>query len=201
MDKDLGFYQKLTKLQNLVKAPKDKHNSFGNFNYRSVESIYEAVKPHLDSLGLSLFISDEVVFIGDRFYIQATATITDGANQIQTKAYARESLNKKGMDEAQVTGSASSYARKYAVSSLLLLDDNQDIDSQDNTSKGMTIKSEKSSLKAELFTKLQKVGLQSNEMKPFLDFVGVNASDLNEVKSLLDKDLDNFVKEFRNTKE
>ena len=201
MDKDLGFYQKLTKLQNLVKAPKDKHNSFGNFNYRSVESIYEAVKPHLDSLGLSLFISDEVVFIGDRFYIQATATITDGANQIQTKAYARESLNKKGMDEAQVTGSASSYARKYAVSSLLLLDDNQDIDSQDNTSKGMTIKSEKSSLKAELFAKLQKAGLQSNEMKPFLDFVGVNASDLNEVKSLLGKDLDNFVKEFRNTKE
>ena len=201
MDKDLGFYQKLTKLQNLVKAPKDKHNSFGNFNYRSVESIYEAVKPHLDSLGLSLFISDEVMFIGDRFYIQATATITDGANQIQTKAYARESLNKKGMDEAQVTGSASSYARKYAVSSLLLLDDNQDIDSRDNTSKGMIIKSEKSSLKAELFAKLQKVGLQSNEMKPFLDFVGVNASDLNEVKSLLGKDLDNFVKEFRNTKE
>ena len=159
MDKDLGFYQKLTKLQNLVKAPKDKHNSFGNFNYRSVESIYEAVKPHL------------------------------------------ESLNKKGMDEAQVTGSASSYARKYAVSSLLLLDDNQDIDSQDNTSKGMTIKSEKSSLKAELFAKLQKAGLQSNEMKPFLDFVGVNASDLNEIKSLLGKDLDNFVKEFRNTKE
>lgn len=201
MDKELGFYQKLTKLQNLVKAPKDKHNSFGNFNYRSVESIYEAVKPHLDSLGLSLFISDEVVFIGDRFYIQATATITDGANQIQTKAYARESLNKKGMDEAQVTGSASSYARKYAVSSLLLLDDNQDIDSQDNTSKGMTIKSEKSSLKAELFNKLQQVGLQSNEMKPFLDFMGVNANDLNEVKSLLGKDLDNFVKEFRNTKE
>ena len=201
MDKDLGFYQKLTKLQNLVKAPKDKHNSFGNFNYRSVESIYEAVKPHLDSLGLSLFISDEVVFIGDRFYIQATATITDGANQIQTKAYARESLNKKGMDEAQVTGSASSYARKYAVSSLLLLDDNQDIDSQDNTSKGMIIKSEKSSLKAELFTKLQKAGLQSNEMKPFLDFVGVNANDFSEIKTLLGKDLDNFVTEFKNTKE
>ena len=201
MDKDLGFYQKLTKLQNLVKAPKDKHNSFGNFNYRSVESIYEAVKPHLDSLGLSLFISDEVVFIGDRFYIQATATITDGANQIQTKAYARESLNKKGMDEAQVTGGASSYARKYAVSSLLLLDDNQDIDSQDNTSKGMIIKSEKDSLKVELFNKLQKVGLQSNEMKPFLDFVGVNTQNASEVKSLLGKDLDNFVKEFRNTKE
>ena len=201
MDKDLGFYQKLTKLQNLVKAPKDKHNSFGNFNYRSVESIYEAVKPHLDSLGLSLFISDEVVFVGDRFYIQATATITDGANQIQTKAYARESLNKKGMDEAQVTGSASSYARKYAVSSLLLLDDNQDIDSQDNTSKGMIIKSEKDSLKVELFNKLQKVGLQSNEMKPFLDFVGVNTQNANEVKTLLGKDLDNFVKEFRNTKE
>ena len=125
----------LGRIQNAVKVAKNLHNQFGKFNYRNVESIYESVKPILAELECSLVVSDEVVLIGDRFYIKATATIKDNTGAIigEASAFAREALDKKGMDGAQITGSASSYARKYALGGLLLLDDNKDIDSQDNS--------------------------------------------------------------------
>lgn len=123
------FFQKLARVQSKLKAPKDLKNNFGGYNYRNVEAIYEAVKPLLLEEGLVLSITDEVVEMSDRIYIKATATVTDGFGTISATGYAREESVKKGMDVAQVTGSCSSYARKYALGGLFLIDDNKDIDS------------------------------------------------------------------------
>lgn len=123
------FVQKIARVQSELNAPKDKKNSFGGYNYRNVESIYEAVKPLLLKEGLVLSITDEVIEIGERVYIKATATVTDGFGSLSATGYAREAGMKKGMDEAQLTGSCSSYARKYALGGLFLIDDNKDIDS------------------------------------------------------------------------
>ena len=125
------FFQKLARVQSKLKAPKDLKNSFGGYNYRNVEAIYEAVKPLLLQEGLVLSITDEVIEISERIYIKATATVTDGFGSLSATGYARETGMKKGMDEAQVTGSSSSYARKYALGGLFLIDDNKDIDSME----------------------------------------------------------------------
>jgi len=122
---------KVLKLQKELKAPKSAINTFGNFNYRNLESILEAAKPLLFKHGLILHISDDLVMVGDRYYIKATARLLDtdsGDTYISSCGWARESLNKKGFDESQITGSASSYARKIAVGSLLLIDDTKDAD-------------------------------------------------------------------------
>ena len=103
----------LSEIQAKLKAPKGQYNTFGNYNYRSCEDIVEAVKPILFEHGMALIMSDEVVAIGDRVYVKATATIVP--NGLSVSAYAREALTKKGMDDAQITGSASSYARKYCT--------------------------------------------------------------------------------------
>ena len=123
------FFQKIARVQSELNAPKDKKNSFGGYNYRNVESIYEAIKPLLLKEGLVLSITDEVIEISERIYIKATATVTDGFGSLSATGFAREAGMKKGMDEAQVTGSCSSYARKYALGGLFLIDDNKDIDS------------------------------------------------------------------------
>lgn len=122
--------ERLAEIQRTLNAPKNQHNKFGGYNYRSCEDILQAVKPLL--AGLVLTVNDEMQAVGDRVYVKATATITDGEHSVSTTAYAREALTKKGMDEAQITGSASSYARKYALNGLLLIDDNKDADSRDN---------------------------------------------------------------------
>ena len=126
-----NFNKKLIELQTRVVAPRTKKNSFGGFNYRNLEQILEAAKPHLLDLGLSLNLTDEVINVGERFYIKATANLTDGINNVSSVGWAREDDSKKGMDSAQLTGSCSSYARKYALGGLLLLDDNKDPDSDD----------------------------------------------------------------------
>lgn len=125
------IHETLVRIQQELKAPKDQFNSFGNYKYRSCESILEAVKPLLN--GCSLLISDEIVQLGDRYYIKAVVTLTDGKETITNTAYAREAFSKKGMDESQVTGATSSYARKYALNGLFLIDDTKDADSQDNS--------------------------------------------------------------------
>ncbi|AGQ28785.1 recombinase [Serratia liquefaciens ATCC 27592] len=124
------FIQRLAKIQKELNAPKNQRNSFGNYNYRSCEDILEGVKPLLGDLFLS--ISDEIVQIGDRFYVKATATITDGETSHSTSAMARESLTKKGMDDAQVTGATSSYARKYCLNGLFGIDDAKDADTDEH---------------------------------------------------------------------
>ena len=125
---------KLIKIQKELVCQKNQKNTFGNYKYRSCEDILEAVKPLLAENGLLLTLTDEVVEIGGRVYVKAMATIT-GLDILKTQtvtAYAREAETKKGMDAAQITGAASSYARKYALNGLFLIDDTKDADTQDN---------------------------------------------------------------------
>lgn len=118
----------LNKIQKTLKAPKSQRNTFGNYNYRSCKDILLAVKPLLGEA--TLVITDEMVLIGDRYYVKATALLhkADGTVVASAIAYAREALNKKGMDEAQITGAASSYARKFALNGLFAIDDTKDAD-------------------------------------------------------------------------
>jgi len=121
----------LIRIQKELKAPKGQYNNFGKYKYRSCEDILEAVKPLLKDCLLT--ISDEIVLIGDRIYVKATAEFTDGDYVKTVSGFARESESKKGMDASQITGSASSYARKYALNGLFLIDDTKDADTMDNT--------------------------------------------------------------------
>lgn len=127
------IFAALMAVQAELKAPKGQHNSFGKYDYRSAEDIIEAVKPLLKENGLFLNMSDEVVLVGDRYYIKATVKVVDvvTGESVQTSALARESAQKKGMDESQVTGTASSYARKYALNGLFAIDDNRDTDTDE----------------------------------------------------------------------
>ena len=137
----MEIYKKLMGIQTKLKAPKSQRNSFGNYNYRSCEDILEAVKPLLDEFKVALTIKDEIVLIGERYYIKATATLIDidTGDTTETSAYARESAEKRGMDSSQVTGATSSYARKYALNGLFAIDDNKDADAT-NTHGKDTIK-------------------------------------------------------------
>lgn len=127
------IFAALMAVQAELKAPKGQHNSFGKYDYRSAEDIIEAVKPLLKENGLFLNMSDEVVLVGDRYYIKATVKVVDvvTGESVQTSALAREAAQKKGMDESQVTGTASSYARKYALNGLFAIDDNRDADTDE----------------------------------------------------------------------
>lgn len=120
------IYSELSRIQQELKAPKNLYNSFGKYSYRNAEGILESVKPLLN--GLALIINDEPVYIGNRFYIKATVTLTDGEESVSAVAYAREDEIKKGMDGCQITGACSSYARKYALNALLMIDDAKDSD-------------------------------------------------------------------------
>ena len=119
---------KLHTLQHEIKAPKRQFNSFGKYKYRSCEDIAEAVKPILYDHGFSLILTDSIELIGNRFYVKATATITNGTETYSATAYAREEEVKKGMDGSQITGASSSYARKYALNGLFAIDDTKDAD-------------------------------------------------------------------------
>ncbi len=125
------FYSKLIKVQATLNAPKGQYNSFGKYAYRSCEDIMGAVKPLLAEHGLVQFVSDEIVLIGDRYYVKATVTVTDGKESHTATAFARESLQKKGMDDAQITGATSSYARKYALNGMYNIDDTKDADTNE----------------------------------------------------------------------
>ena len=119
----MSVLEKLQKVQLELKAPKNQRNKFGNYNYRSCEDILEAVKPILDKYGAVITVGDEIVLIGDRYYVKATACFwdkDDAEHTICNTAYAREAADKKGMDDSQITGTASSYARKYALNGLYL---------------------------------------------------------------------------------
>lgn len=132
----MELVKSLLEIQRELKAPKGQYNSFGKYNYRSSEDILEAVKPLNAEKGLLLTLSDEPIFIGDWHYIKATATVSNGKETHSVTAYARESLTKKGMDESQITGTASSYARKYALNGLYLIDDTKDADTDEHRNQG-----------------------------------------------------------------
>jgi len=125
-EKKTNFYQKVAELQAKIKVKKDNNNNFGGYKYRTLEDICAEIKPNLN--GLVLYLNDELVNIGERYYIKATATITDGEHKISNSSLAREDESKKGMDPAQITGGSSSYARKYALSGLFLLENEKDSD-------------------------------------------------------------------------
>lgn len=126
--------EKLLAIQNELKAPKNQYNSFGKYNYRSCEDILEGLKPELKKVKATLHVSDSIEVIGDRYYVKATATLMDAESEetISNVAFARESDDKKGMDASQVTGATSSYARKYALNGLFLIDDTKDTDTDEN---------------------------------------------------------------------
>jgi hypothetical protein len=126
----------MKEIQRHLKAPKAQFNSFGKYNYRSCEDIVEAVKPLLYGLGYHLVMTDRVIAVGDRVYVEATVSVKDGDKVIETAtACAREALDKKGMDDSQITGTASSYARKYALNGLFAIDDTKDADTDEHHAK------------------------------------------------------------------
>ena len=131
----MNIYEKLEIIQTKLKAPKNQKNDFGDYNYRSCEDILEALKPLLKETKTTLIMSDEIILIGNRYYVKATASLFDAENENQkiwNSAYARECENKKKMDESQITGACSSYARKYALNGLFAIDDTKDADTMNN---------------------------------------------------------------------
>lgn len=136
-------------IQSTLKAPKGQYNSFGKYKYRSCEDILESVKPLLSKHDCALVITDDVVMLGDRIYVKATAKLISGSEQVESSAFAREEDTKKGMDSSQVTGAASSYARKYALNGLFCIDDTKDSDAtntganQENSEREQAIKEAK----------------------------------------------------------
>ena len=126
----MSVYKKLIEVQSKLKAPKNQYNSFGKYSYRNCEDILEALKPILKEAGATIIISDEVVSVNERYYVKATVKFidTETGDMVEASANAREEDNKKGMDSSQLTGSTSSYARKYALNGLFAIDDTKDSD-------------------------------------------------------------------------
>ena len=133
----MTIYEKLSAIQVNLNAPKKQYNTYGRYNYRSCEDILEGLKPHLEETKTAVTVNDEIVLIGERYYVKATATLHDceSDKSVSNTAYAREELTKKGMDASQITGSTSSYARKYALNGLFCIDDVKDADTRDNRQK------------------------------------------------------------------
>ena len=131
----MNIYEKLMNIQKELKAPKSQYNSFGKYKYRSCEDILESVKPLLEKYKVTIILTDKLEQIGERYYIRAMAILfdTESDNSIENTAYAREEETKKGMDGSQITGTSGSYARKYALNGLLLIDDTKDADTDEFT--------------------------------------------------------------------
>lgn len=134
-----SLIEKLSKVQKNLKAPKGQFNKFGNYAYRSCEDIMEAVKPLLAAEGLAQIVSDDVIEVGGRVYVKATIKVTDGESTVENSALAREPQDQKGMNEAQITGSASSYARKYALNGMYAIDDTKDADATNDHGKSAPV--------------------------------------------------------------
>ena len=176
------IYSELSRIQQELKAPKNLYNSFGKYSYRNAEGILEAVKPLLN--GFALVINDEPVLVGDRFYVKATVTLTDGEESVSAVAYAREDETKKGMDGCQITGACSSYARKYALNALLMIDDAKDSDDDSLSPKNPANKPKEERFVNDplpdngKFTTVKAVPSPSNPVKEYL------ASELTNMKEL-----------------
>ena len=174
------FYKKVTFIQENLNAPKNQRNNFGKYNYRSAEDILLALKPLAAKNGLIVLINDSIELIGERYYVKATASLTDGQNTISAEAFAREALTKKGMDEGQVTGSTSSYARKYALNGLLCIDDNKDADSMKSTT-----------LSEEISAGIETGGI---------DYINNNESYIKSIWNKLEQPLQEKIKQMRGAK-
>ena len=201
MEKNLSFVEKLAKVQTELKAPKNRTNSFGGYKYRNCEDILEAVKPLCKENGLMLMLSDEPVVVGDWHYVKATATITDGVNNSSVSASARESATKKGMDDAQVSGAASSYARKYALNGLFLIDDAADADTNEYTGETNLEVHSLNAIKNRLnqaVTKKMDEGFSVKEIAQ-LTGVGQDEEDVRDIIRMIGK-IDTFEKKLKGLK-
>lgn len=167
-DSQVVLNQRVGDIQHKLKAPKGQYNSFGKYNYRSCEDILEGVKPLLKEHNLALLIDDEIVQIGERYYVKATAKITDGREIVSATAYAREPDTKKGIDESQITGATSSYARKYALNALLCIDDTKDADTMDNSKKPVQQTQETVYNWQTLKARATQGGISEDELKHYL---------------------------------
>lgn len=159
----MNLTEKLIHIQKELKVPKGQYNDFGKYNYRSAEDILEAVKPLNAEQGLLLTLTDEPILVGEWHYIKATARITNGDEWHEVTAYARESETKKGMDHSQITGTASSYARKYALNGLYLIDDTKDADTNEYRKQNDRNDKQKQPLKATLLSKYKLGGKTEEE--------------------------------------
>ena len=173
--KKMGIYEKLMTVQQNLKCSKNQYNSFGKYKYRSCEDILEGLKPCLKEVGATVTIQDEIVEIGSRIYVKATATFTDidGAF-VQNTAYAREPETKSGMDLAQLTGATSSYARKYALNGLFMIDDTKDADTDEAKNESDARSKTKSAMKETEKQKITQVKADAIRQKCENDNVDVN---------------------------
>lgn len=205
------IYTKLSHIQNELKAPKNQFNKFGNYKYRSCEDILEALKPLCAKYKATLIIYDEIVMIGDRYYVKAIAKLYDQetTDYIEAYAFARECIDKKGMDQAQVTGATSSYARKYALNGLFNIDDTKDFDTnevhqQSNQKQGNTQPKqqpqqqgfEQANLMANIdncLKKLKELGVDINS-KGSIDFINKYNNNLHDINIMTDSEKYNYLK-------
>ena len=184
-EKKLNLKEKLQKIQSEMKAPKNLRNNFGNYNYRNAEGILEAFKPYGEKYKVYTVVTDNIQLIGDRYYVEATANLYDceSDEMISVSALAREDESKKGMDSAQLTGATSSYARKYALNGLFLLDDTKDQDSDE--------------FHKETQAKAKYVAKETPK-KVVKEKTKATESQINEILSLCNMDaLDNYLKFFK----
>ena len=188
------MFKKLIAVQNELKAPKGQYNKFGNYHYRSCEDILTAVKPILEKANLSMTITDDVVVVGDRFYIKATVTVFDIEKpelNTSVSAFAREPLTQKGMADSQVTGTASSYARKYALNGMFLIDDTKDADTDEYANQTANQPTEKAKTKKPTTTNVQKETPEeeklNEEMRNSVDPVYLPTKDNKPSKEQMDK--------------
>ena len=173
----MSVYKKLIEVQTRLKAPKNQYNSFGKYSYRNCEDILEALKPILHEVGATIIISDEVVSVNERYYVKATVKFidTETGEVAEASANAREEDNKKGMDSSQLTGSTSSYARKYALNGLFAIDDTKDSDftnTHDKEKKTLEVISEAQAKRMYMLAK----GKDPDIIKQILSNAGFNAS-------------------------
>lgn len=168
---------KLIAIQSELKAPKGQYNSFGKYKYRSAEDILEAVKPLCVKHNVLLTLTDSIELIGERYYVKATARVSDGTKAVEVTALAREDLDKKGMDGSQITGTASSYARKYALNGLFCIDDTKDADTDEYTAKTQGKKDPDAKKDAEKKKELETTAISAAEAKTLKGLIEMTGTD------------------------
>ena len=174
----MGIYEKLLNIQTTLKAPKGQFNKFGNYKYRNCEDILESLKPLLFDNKVVVLINDDIVAVNDRIYIKTTVTLkdTESEEKIETTAFAREEETKKGMDSSQITGSASSYARKYALNAMFAIDDTKD---SDTTNQGTNNQKENRNTQSQ--KKDYKNMTEKEKIDTCIKFISANRNEYNDL--------------------
>lgn len=179
--------KELSKIQAKLNAPKSQYNNFGKYSYRNAEDILAAVKPFEEELNVDLTLSDDIVVVGERIYVKATATLTNEKGETrQTTAFAREPQTKKGMDDSQVTGASSSYARKYALNGLFAIDDTKDADSMDNRQQEKSTTAKSKDPLNSTFGAISKQYQQQNNIDEQEMYKRINDVSKNSIKNFFD---------------